>query len=517
VRSLSVGGTATDGHPNQIGNFGHGRGDYARRIVSAVPAEVGDPRRWLILAVATLVAFVTNLDATIVVVALPRIVSSLHTTVTTGLWTLTGYVLTSTVLLLPAGRFSDSTGRRDTFMVGLGLFSLGTIACGFATSGGELVALRLVQGAGGAFAVATGTPLLAEAFPRRELGRAIGTYSAAWVLGSIIGPVAGGAIVSALGWRWIFFTTAPFGLLGVVLGFVVLHPDRHGPRPRIDWAGIASFGGSLTALLLALTEGFAWGWSSARTVGLLSLSAALIGAFALLERRRPDALFDVTLLASRVYRSGLTVVIFYATGFFATTFLLTFYLQGSLRFSPLHAGLLLIPLSAPQLVLAPLGGHLADRFGAPRPMLAGLVLLGASSLWLSHLSAQRSDLAVILPLLLMSVANSLAWPSLVKAVLSTVAVERSGVASGMFFTLRNLGTSLSFTLALVVAESSLPHAVAVRIYLGTAGALGGHNAAALARATDAGFLVFTGLYACAALLSLRLLARRAVPVAAPAS
>ncbi|HVB04685.1 MAG TPA: MFS transporter [Acidimicrobiales bacterium] len=480
--------------------------------------EAADPRRYLVLAVVTLVAFVTNLDATIVVVALPRLVASLHTTVTTGLWTVTAYVLSTTVFLLPAGRFSDGAGRRGTFVAGLVLFAAGTVACGVATSGGELVVLRFVQGAGGALGVATGTPILAETFPRRELGRAIGLYSMAWVLGSIIGPIAGGAIVDSLGWRWIFFATAPFAVAGAVLGVVVLRPDRRRPLPRLDWTGMAAFALALTALLLALTEGFAWGWGSPRVVGLLVVALGALGAFAAVERRAGAPLFDLALLASRTYRRGLVVVVCYATAFFATTFLLTFYLQGSLGLTPLHAGLLLIPLSAPQILLAPAGGHLADRLGPLRPMVAGLVLLGVAAVWCSRLSSMGSPLDVIAPLLLMSAANGLAWPGLVKAVLQTVSPERSGVASGMFFTLRSLGTALSFTLALVVAEASLPRAVALRIYLGTERVIGAGQTRALARATDAGFLAFAALYLVAVVVACGLYRRdRGRPAGAAAA
>jgi MFS family permease len=163
--------------------------------------------KWWILSVVTLVAFVTNVDGTIVVVGLPRMVSGLHTTITVGLWALTSYIITSTVFLLPAGRWSDVIGSKKIFMFGLLVFTVATLLCGIAPSGALLIAFRFIQGAGAALALATATPIIVRAFPQAELGRALGINSTAWVMGSIVGPVAGGVLVSTLGWRAIFFVT----------------------------------------------------------------------------------------------------------------------------------------------------------------------------------------------------------------------------------------------------------------------------------------------------------------------
>lgn len=178
-----------------------------------------------------------------------------------------------------------------------------------------------------------------------------------------------------------------------------------------------------------------------------------MGVFVLRERRARAPLFDLPLLRHQHFRVGLGVVLSYGIGLYATTFLLTFYLQGAVHLGPLDAGLVLVPLSGPQLVMAPLGGWLADRIGPARLVLAGLALLTLCALLLAGgLGPRLNLLRLILPLLVMSAANGLAWPSLTKAVMSTAPPERSGVASGMCFTLRNLGMALSLTLALVAAE-----------------------------------------------------------------
>ncbi|HUY56394.1 MAG TPA: MFS transporter [Candidatus Micrarchaeaceae archaeon] len=484
-------------------------------LAPALPHRQGDghPHKWLILAVVTMVAFTSNVDATIVVIGLPRIISGLHTTVITGLWTLNAYIIASTVLLLPAGRWSDVVGRKPVFITGSLLFAIGTMGCGLAPSGTLLVAWRLVQGAGAALGFATATPLLMGAFPSRQLGRALGINSTAWVTGMIVGPVVGGALVGSLGWRWIFYVTVPFALAGVAAGSFILpggRPDR-GKVPT-DWTGALSFSLGLVALLLALTQGLAWGWGSARIVALFIASAALLSFFVLWERRVRQPLFDLSLFRQLYFRVGMVVVTTYSIGIMAMTFLLTFYLQVALRLSPLDAGLTLVPMAAPQFVLAPIGGSLADRFGPARPIISGLACLTVGALWLSRLGPHLSLVALILPLLLISVGNGMAWPSLVKQVMSSAPPTRAGVASGMFFTLRNVGVALSFTLALVAAETSLPPAVAVRAFLGTGGVLSAHLGHALVQSTDAGFRVFAVCLLIAMLFAFLLL--RPLPAAA---
>jgi len=201
------------------------------------------PSRWWVLAVVALVAFITTVDATIVVVARPRMMAGLHIPATAGLWTLIAYIITSTVLLLPAGRWSDAAGRRPTFLLGMLIFSGATVLCGVAPSGAFLIGARLLQGAGAALGLATAVPLIVEAFPPGQLGRALGINSTAWVLGSIIGPVAAGALVATRGWRWVFFVTVPFGLAGWVGGWWALPRDRpRARRPVVDGAGLSASG-----------------------------------------------------------------------------------------------------------------------------------------------------------------------------------------------------------------------------------------------------------------------------------
>ena len=473
-----------------------------------VPVQTRSNRKWAILAVTTLGAFIFNVDATIVVVGLPRILEGLHASISAGLWTLNGYLLVSTILLLPVGRWSDLFGRKQIYIVGYVVFALGSALCALAPSGGALVGFRLVQGVGGGILASVATPIITEAFPPEELGRALGINSIAWVLGSVVGPVAGGALVSGFGWRSIFWVTVPFALAGAIVGAAIL-PASKRPQSRqpMDWIGVASFSITLASLLIALSEGLAWGWTSFRTLGLFSLAIIALVAFFVGESRRKYPLFMLSLFRHRHFAATQGVVVFASIAFFATTFLLTFYLQGALHQTPLATGLFLLPLSIPQMITAPYGGRLADRIGFAKPIVFGLVILAGADWLLSLLGPHLNYALLIIPLALISVGNGFYWPPLVKGTMQSAPRNVAGAASGMFYTLRNVGFTLSLTLALLSAESSLPAATATKVFLGIENTLSQSSSAALSHSVDVTFRLFVICYVVALMFSLLLLKR----------
>ena len=448
--------------------------------------------KWSVLGVTTFGAFIANADATIVVVALPAILAGLRSNIATMLWTLTGYMLVSTVLLLPLGRLSDLVGRKTLFLWGFVLFAVGSALCGATPSGPDLIAFRCLQGLGGAALSALGTPIITEAFPASELGLALGINSLAWVLGSLVGPVAGGILVATLGWRSVFYVTVPFSVVAALLGWFVLpHSQQRAAKLQMDWPGLGFFTVALTLLLIIFTEGLGWGWLSPR---ILALAAVVLVSTALFIRRElttSEPLFDLRLFGIKAFGAAQTVVTFASIGFFATTFLLTFYLQGGLAQSPLATGLLLIPMSAPQLLSSPMGGRLADRIGSAWPIWFGVAGLGLGELWLSRLPDHLSLWAIALPLALMAVANGFYWPPLSSLVMKVSPRERLGMASGLFYTFRNIGFSLSLTLALVFAETSLPPAEAVGVFLGLHTGTSAAMSEALIHAVRTAFRWFT--------------------------
>jgi len=462
-------------------------------------------RKWIILAIVTLVSFITNVDATIVIIGLPSMMEGLHLSMTMGLWIITSYIITSTIFLLPAGRWADMVGTKRIFILGFGIFTISTVLCGIANSGDMLIFFRFIKGVGAALALATATPIIVRTFPPDQLGLAVGINSTSWVIGSIAGPVIGGALIGEFGWQSIFFVTVPFALIGMIAAWFVLEDTDILVQSKMDWMGMLTFGIGLVALLLALSEGQTWGWLSSSIIGLFLAVLVMWVAFVITELRTQQPMFNLSLLSNRHYTAGLGITLNYCIGYFAITFLLTFYLQGALQLSPLESGMLMIPLSAPQLIMGPLGGILADRFGPVPMMLIGFVFVSIGLFMLGNLGLQLSVVAVVIPLIIISIANGLAWSSVAKTVLSAVPREQSGSASGMFYTIYNVGRALSQTLALAAVQFSVSPAIISQALTGTAEAQSQHVHTILVHSIDNSFQIFIIFFLIALLLTLFLL------------
>jgi len=462
-------------------------------------------RKWIILAIVTLVSFITNLDATIVIIGLPSMMEGLHLSMTMGLWIITSYIITSTIFLLPAGRWADMVGTKRIFILGFGIFTISTVLCGIANSGDMLIFFRFIKGVGAALALATATPIIVRTFPPNQLGLAVGINSTSWVIGSIAGPVIGGALIGEFGWQSIFFVTVPFALIGMIAAWFVLEDTDILVQSKMDWMGMLTFGLGLVALLLALSEGQAWGWLSPSIIGLFLAVLMMWIAFVITELRTQHPMFNLSLLSNKHYTAGLGITLNYCIGYFAIAFLLTLYLQGALQLSPLESGMLMIPLSAPQLIMGPLGGILADRFGPVPMMLIGFIFVSIGLFMLGNLGLQLSVAAVVIPLIIISVANGLAWSSVAKTVLSAVPREQSGSASGMFYTIYNVGRALSQTLALAAVQFSVSPAIISQALMGAAEAQSQHVHTILVHSIDNSFQIFIVFFLIALLLTLFLI------------
>ena len=350
-----------DGAPDPGGPAARGgvrRGGAAARLPRL-------PYKWIALSVTTLGAAMSAIDSSIVVLGLPTIMVDLHSDLFTMIWVLMGYILMSTIFLLLFGRLADMFGRVRLYNLGFGVFTLGSLLCAMAGSGPELVLFRLVQGVGGAMLMANGMAIITEAFPAGERGRAMGINSITWAVGSIVGPVAGGLILAALSWRWIFLVSVPIGVLGTAWGYLALHEIGQPRRgERFDLRGMVLFSGGISCLLVGLSQGASWGWWSPPTLGLFGGFAVLEALFALFERGPGVHFIDPSLFRSRILAFGTAAATLQSLSMFAVNFLVVFYLQAVRGTSALGAALMILPLSLVQSVVGPVGGAVSDRVGA---------------------------------------------------------------------------------------------------------------------------------------------------------
>jgi len=404
---------------------------------------------WPVLLVLCLGFFMTLLDMTIVNVAIPAVATDLGATLDQVLWVLNGYTLALTVLLVTAGRLGDIYGPRTMFAIGVTIFTLASAWCGLADSPGELIAARVLQGAGAAVLVPQTLTIITRTFPDERVGQALGVWGITSGLATVAGPTLGGLLVTSLDWRWIFFVNLPVGVAVLGLTLVMIPEQRQVTRRRLDLSGTVI----ATAVLLALTFGLAegeryhWGhvWSFVSIPMLLVAAVVLFAAFLAVQARRQDRepLVPFVLFADRNFT--LMTVVSAVVGFtIAGLYLLaTIYLQAVLGMSALSAGLLLVPGAAVVMVAAPLAGRLTDRSGGRVVLASGLTIYAAGTAAFAWAATVDQAWPYLLPgLVATGLGLAFTFAPVGAIAMRTVPPTIGGAASGLLNTTRQLGAVL---------------------------------------------------------------------------
>jgi EmrB/QacA subfamily drug resistance transporter len=419
------------------------------------PSTAASPRRWWALAATSFGLFMALLDVTIVNVALPTIGDDLKASFADLQWVINAYALSLAVLLVTAGRLGDLFGRKRLFMLGLGLFSLGSLICGL--SGGVsiggfshiqvLIAARAFQGIGGAIMLPLALAIIAATFTGRERGTAIGIYGGVTGLAVAVGPVIGGVLVSSVGWQAIFFVNVPIGMIGIamVAWAVTESFDRTAPR-SVDIFGLITLSVSVFCLVLALIQGSDpdKGWTSSYILTLFAVAAVALLVFVIGELRLKSPMVDPRLFANASFTGAAIVAFALSGGLYALFFFLTLYFQNYLGFSALDTGLRFLPLSGLTLVVAPLAGALTGRLGPKLIMTGGMAAAVVSVVLMTGITPAdtQSDWVRLLPAFVLGgIASGMVSPVISNVAVSTVHYDRAGMASGISGVCRQIGTA----------------------------------------------------------------------------
>ena len=393
---------------------------------------------WTLIAVCVAI-FMLLLDITVVNVALPDIQRSLHSSFSDLQWVVNAYSLTLAAFLLTAGSVSDLIGRKRVFVAGLVVFTAASALCGLSTSPLMLNLARAVQGTGGAMMFATSLALLAAAFHGKERGTAFGVFGAVTGAAVAVGPVLGGVITSGIGWQWIFFVNVPIGAVAVFVTLTKVADSRDPNATGVDWAGLVTFSASLFLLVLALVQGNEKGWGSTEIVALLAISAVLLVAFVLFEHLQKRPMLDLALFRRPAFAGANIVAFAISASFFAMFLYLTLYIQDVLCFSPLQAGLRFLPVTLLSFAVAPVAGKLSVRVPVRLLLGSGLLLAGVGLLAMTVVSASSSWTVLIPGFLLGGAGIGMINPPLASTAIGVVPHERSGMASGINSTFRQVG------------------------------------------------------------------------------
>jgi EmrB/QacA subfamily drug resistance transporter len=394
--------------------------------------------RW-VLGLASLASFMVALDTLVVSTALTSIRQDLGASVEDLEWTVNAYNLTFAVLLLPAAAIGDRYGRRRVFAAGLVAFSLASAACALAPGVGTLVAARAVQGVGAAFVLPLAVALVGAAFPAERRGAAMGALQGLTGLSVASGPVIGGAVAQGIDWPWIFWINVPIGLVLAPLAFFRLRESR-GPADRLDLAGLALASAGLLGIVWGLVRGNSVGWGSPEIVGSLAGGAVVLALFVLWELRAPAPMLPMRFFRNRTFALTNVSSLFMFFGMFGSIFLLIQFFQTVQGYSPLQAGLRILPWTAMPIFIAPIAGAWSDRIGGQRLMAAGLALQATGLAWIATVSSPTMPYSdVVAPFFLSGIGMALFFAPVANVVLSSVRPEEEGQASGANNAIRELG------------------------------------------------------------------------------
>jgi EmrB/QacA subfamily drug resistance transporter len=413
-------------------------------------------KRWIALALLCVAQFVVVLDASIVNVALPTIGEALNFTESSLPWVLNAYVLTFGGFLLLGGRLADLLGRRRLFMGGLILFALASLAGGLATTSGQLIAARAVQGLGAAILSPAALSIVATTFKDgAERNKALGIWGAVAGSGGAAGVLLGGVLTEGLGWEWVLWVNVPIGIIAAAIAPTLIAETRSEDETRhFDVAGAVTITLGLSAFVFALLDAETAGWGSVQTIGTIVASLLLLAAFVVIEQRSRAPLVPFSIFRVRTVTGANVVGILVGASLFSMFYFISLYMQQVLGYSPIKAGLSYLPLAVSIILSAGIASGLVTKVGF-KPILAiGMALVALGLLWFTQISVDGTFLSDILgPSLLAAVGLGFAFVPVTIAAVSGIEDREQGLASGLINTSQQVGGALGLAILAAVANA----------------------------------------------------------------
>ncbi len=408
-----------------------------------------DRSRWALVAVS-LATFMTYLDNNIVNVAIPSIQRSLDLDASGIEWVVSSYILTFAALMLVGGRLADAYGRRRIFLIGLGIFTLSSLAAGLSESAGALIAARAVQGGGAALVTPTTLAIISATFLEpRARNAAVAVWGSVGALSLAVGPILGGVLSEYVSWGWIFIVNVPIGVVTMGLARWAIQESRDPNAGRLDVPGLVSSAVGLTTLTYGLIEGHQKGWTSGVIVASFAVALLALVTFVMVERRTAQPMVDLRIFRQRAYSGGLVSLMLWAFGLFGIYFFTSLYLQGVLGFSATEAGLTFLPMALCMAVGAAMSDRVAARFGAHRSVSAAMALMGLGIASVALFGASTSWADLMPSFIAIGIGGGLTIP-LTATVLAVMPTEQAGVGSAVFNASRELSGLLGITVIGVI-------------------------------------------------------------------
>ena len=414
--------------------------------------------KWWAFAAIGIGLFTSVVDYGTAAVALPTIADHFDSDFPTVQWIMVGYNLTISALLLPMGRLSDIIGRKQVYVTGLVLFVLGAALAGFSTDIIILILSRVLMGCGAAMAEGTGMAMMVSVFSGNERGKALGSYMSVVGLGAISGPAIGGLLVGIWDWPSVFFFNVPLGILAIAASLIILDNRRlvEGQvRDRFDWLGATVSATALITLLLAATNGPRMGWGAPIIIAGEAAFLVLLGVFIWWELRTPTPMLDLRLFKRRTFSMGISAGFISFLGLSSVRYLVPFYLQIVLNYSPSKIGLILAPNAIAMIVIGPLSGRLSDRYGWRKLNVGGLLISAAGMFLLARVTENSSLDLVLAGMLLQSCGLGFFNSPNSSPILSVVERQRYGVVTALLNLMRNSAQVMGIAVATAIVTATM--------------------------------------------------------------
>ncbi|MGH2516718.1 MAG: MFS transporter [Ktedonobacterales bacterium] len=462
---------------------------------------MGGSYKWLALSCTSLGTLLATLNSGTLIIALPVLLRELHTDLITLVWVLLSYMLVQTVLVLTAGRLADMVGRKNLYVLGSAVFGISALAAGFVTTGQQLIAVRLVQGAAGAFMMANSSAIVTDAFPKRQLGLALGTNMIVAAVGTILGTILGGWL-TIFGWQWVFWFNVPISLIGTVWAWLNLREQVVLERnQRFDVPGMLTYLISVTGLLIALTVGGIQGWTDSLVIGGFAAAIVFFPIFIVVELRVKQPLLDLGLFRDRLFAMGNLSAFLNSLARLAVTFLFVFYFQGPEQKDALTAGILLTPLAIGMLITSPISGWLSDRHGSRLLSSLGLLIAAVGLAGMAFIGLHTPYWYIATVMFIMGGGSGLFNSPNTSAIMASVRPSQRGIAAGTRTMLMNTGGVFSIAFALAIVASTLPKSVMFQIFAGVTAGVPDSVLASFMNGLHLSFWLMAGISVLAAIAS----------------
>lgn len=411
------------------------------------------PNKYMVLLTVSLGTILSGYVSSSVDIALPNIMNTFGFTMDSVVWVMLSYMIPYGATLPIMGKLGDQYGRKKMYIIGLMVFTVATMLVGLSWSSTTVILFRIIQGIGAGLLFPNAMALVADAFPPNERGQALGMWGAFAAAGSTLGPTIGGYIVEYVSWRVLFSSIVPISVVGLFLAITVLKESTLNAAAKIDYLGGGLLVLSLSTLLIALNQGSKEGWTSFYIIGLFTIMTLAMAGFIYVERHIKHPLVDLNLFKDSTFTVSNVVGFLSFMALYGGLFLLPFFMRNILGYTPIRSGMSLFPLVGSMILMAPLGGKLADQSGAKIPATVGMVILTMVLYSFHTITDQTAYLSIAIRLVFMGIGLALTMSPVSNGALATLPKDKIGVGSGVFNLFKNIGGSVGIAIMGTLLDS----------------------------------------------------------------